>query len=103
MPKNLLNLCYEPGEEKKYFGNLFLFKGKQYPHAKETLIAETKTPEGVLVRVFNYNLPAQFWTFKVTNKNAKTFKLQTGSGSWDNYEPLYKLLIDTMLKVEIIT
>lgn len=89
---------YTVREEKEYFGENFLFKGKQYPSHKKVLIVETKTCEDVLIRVYCMAWPARFWFFEITKKD-KVHTISTGSGNWKRYQVIYELLKEGMIGV----
>jgi len=94
----MLQESYKPREEKEYFGERFLFEGEYYPHSEEVKIAEVKTDEGHLIEVFVDCLPARFFIFKIDKK----FLLSTGSGSWEEYKCIFKLLRDDMLGIDLL-
>jgi hypothetical protein len=87
--------AFKPGQEKKYFGNKFLYKEKYYPYFKEVRIARIKTEDRHVIEVFICALPAQTWTFLID----KEVRIITGTGSWEEYKPLLELLQRDMIDI----
>jgi hypothetical protein len=73
------------------------FKIQGYANNRTRYLGTAKRG-GISVRVYVTALPSQFYEFRVVDKEGKNkYTINTGSGSFSDYEPLLQQILNNMV------